>query len=297
MAMRRSPDSFETTAGFRADLAIAMTTTPVPIVLLAAGLGSRFGGVKPLAPVGSDHEPLLVLALDQARRAGFIEAVIVVGPLTREVIVRALINPPIPVTFADQVGRNGGAGKPWGTVDALASTGLRGPLVVANGDDLYGVAALADAFAATQQSDIDGAAVMFPVGRTLSGIGGVSRAEPVVDEDGLLRALTERRGVELVDGVIADGTGHVMESDAAVSMNLWAFRPAAVDALRALGRAFQTEHRDDAKAELGLPDAIGQLVSSGQLHIGVTVTDSRWHGVTFADDVEKVRAELIADGW
>ena len=295
--MRRSPDSVETAVGFRADLAIAMTTTPVPIVLLAAGLGSRFGGVKPLAPVGPDHEALLVLSLDQAKRAGFTEAVIVVGPLTRDAIVSALTNPPIPVSFADQVGRDGKAGKPWGTVDALASTGLNGPLVVANGDDLYGVVALADAFAATQRSDIDGAAVMFPVGRTLSGIGGVSRAEPVVDEDGLLRALTERRGVELVDGVIADGTGHVMEGDAAVSMNLWAFRPAAVDALRDLGRGFREQHRDDAEAELGLPDAIGRLVSSGQLSISVTVTDSTWHGVTFADDVEKVRAELIADGW
>lgn len=274
-----------------------MTTTPVPVVLLAAGLGSRFGGVKPLAPVGPDHEVLLVLSLDQAKRAGFTEAVIVVGPLTRDAIIGALTNPPIPVSFADQVGRDGGAGKPWGTVDALASTGLHGPLVVANGDDLYGVAALADAFAATTQGDIDGAAVMFPVGRTLSGIGGVSRAEPVVDEDGLLRALTERRGVELVDGVIVDGTGHVMESDAAVSMNLWAFRPAAIDALRDLGRGFRERHRDDPKAELGLPDAIGQLVASGQLRISVTVTDSTWHGVTFADDVEKVRAELIDDGW
>lgn len=274
-----------------------MTTTPVPIVLLAAGLGSRFGGVKPLAPVGPNHEALLVLALDQAKRAGFTEAVIVVGPLTRDAIVGALTTSPIPVSFADQVGRDGGAGKPWGTVDALASTGLHGSLVVANGDDLYGVAALADAFVATQEHDIDGAAVMFPVGRTLSGIGGVSRAEPVVDEDGLLRALTERRGVERRNGVIADGTGHVMERDAAVSMNLWAFRPAAVDALRKLGRAFREEHRDDPGAELGLPDAIGRLVSSGQLRISVTVTDSTWHGVTFADDVEKVRAELIADGW
>lgn len=274
-----------------------MTTTPVPIVLLAAGLGSRFGGVKPLAPVGPDHEALLDLSLDQAKRAGFTEAVIVVGPLTRGAIVGALTNPPIPVSFADQVGRGGGTGKPWGTVDALASTALHGPLVVANGDDLYGVAALADAFAATQQSEIDGAAVMFPVGRTLSGVGGVSRAEPVIDEDGLLRALTERRGVERVDGVIADGGGHVLDDDAAVSMNLWAFRPNAVDALRRLGEAFRRTHHGDPSAELGLPDAVGQLVLRRDLRIAVTVTQSTWHGVTFADDVAKVRAELIADGW
>ncbi len=273
-----------------------MTTTSVPIVLLAAGLGSRFGGIKPLAPVGPDHEALLVLALEQARRAGFTSAVIVVGPLTRDAIISALSDPPIPVSFADQVGRGGGTGKPWGTVDALASTGLHGPLVVANGDDLYGVPALADALAATQRDEIDGAAVMFPVGRTLSGVGGVSRAEPVIDEDGLLRALTERRGVERVDGVIADGTGRILEADAAVSMNLWAFRAPAVAALAALGAAFRARHAGDASAELGLPDAVGQLVADGHLRIAVTVTESTWHGVTFADDVAKVRAELIADG-
>ena len=271
-----------------------MATTP--IVLLAAGLGSRFGGVKPLAPVGPDHEPLLVLALDQARRAGFTSAVIVVGPLTRGPIVSALSTPPIPVTFADQVPR-GGSGKPWGTVDALAATGLPGPLVVANGDDLYGVQALADALMATDGHDIDGAAVMFPVGRTLSGVGGVSRAEPVIGDDGLLCALSERRGVELTDGVIADGAGHVLEADAAVSMNLWALRATAVSALRQLGSTFIETHHDDEKAELGLPDAIGQLVADGSLAIAVTVTESTWHGVTFADDVDRVRAELISGGW
>ena len=293
MAMRRSGAVDET---FRADLAIAMTTTSVPIVLLAAGLGSRFGGIKPLAPVGPGREALLILALEQARRAGFTTAVVVVGPQTRDAIVSALSDPPIPVSFANQVGRNGGVGKPWGTVDALASTGLAGPLVVANGDDLYGVPALADALAATQRNDIDGAAVMFPVGRTLSGVGGVSRAEPVVDEDGLLRALTERRGVERHGDVITDGTGHVLEADAAVSMNLWAFCAPAVAALDEMGDAFRAEYAGDSSAELGLPDAVGQLVASDRLRIGVTVTESTWHGVTFADDVAKVRAELIADG-
>ena len=272
-----------------------MTTTSVPIVLLAAGLGSRFGGIKPLAPVGPDHEALLILSLDQARRAGFTSAVIVVGPLTRDAIVSALSDPPISVSFADQVGRGGGSGKPWGTVDALASTGLRGPLVVANGDDLYGVPALADALAATRRHDIDGAAVMFPVGRTLSGVGGVSRAEPVIDDAGLLRALTERRGVERHGEVITDGTGHVLEADAAVSMNLWALCAPAVAALAKLGSEFRVRHGDDPTAELGLPDAVGQLVADDRLRIAVTVTESTWHGVTFADDVAKVRAELMAD--
>lgn len=273
-----------------------MTTTGTPIVLLAAGLGSRFGGVKPLAPVGPDHQPLLTLALDQARRAGFTSAVIVVGPLTRDPIVRALTNPPIPVSFADQIPR-GGTGKPWGTVDALASTGLVGPLVVANGDDLYGVQALSDALAATKGDDIDGAAVMFPVGRTLSGVGGVSRAEPVIGDDGLLCALSERRGVERVEGIITDGTGRILEPDDAVSMNLWALSAIAVRALITLGTSFIASHAGDAAAELGLPDAIGQLVADETLRIAVTVTMSTWHGVTFAADVARVRAELIAGGW
>lgn len=267
-----------------------------PIVLLAAGLGSRFGGVKPLAPVGPDGEALLRLALDQARRAGFTSAVIVVGPLTRDAIIGALTDPPIPVSFADQVPRVG-SGKPWGTVDALIATGLKGPLVVANGDDIYGVAALSDARLATQGDDIDGAAIMFPVGRTLSGVGGVSRAEPVIGDDGLLCALSERRDVQRVGESIVDGTGRVLGEGDPVSMNLWAFSELAVGALTTLGSAFIAAHSDDPKAELGLPDAIGQLVGDGTLRIAVTVTESTWHGVTFADDVAKVRAELVAGGW
>jgi CTP:molybdopterin cytidylyltransferase MocA len=274
-----------------------MDTTDAPLVLLAAGLGSRFGGVKPLAPVGPNGEALLMLSLDQARRAGFTSAVIVVGPLTREAITSALSNTPIPVMYCDQVGRDGGSAKPWGTVDAVASTGLHGPLVVANGDDLYGVSALADALAATRNEDIDGAAIMFPVGRTLSGLGGVSRAEPVIDADGLLRELTERRGVIMDNNAIVDETGHVLARDTPVSMNLWAFSAVAVEALTAMCAEFVAEHEDDDKAELGLPDAVGQLVASDTLRIAVTVTDSTWHGVTFADDVTKVRAELVADVW
>ena len=278
------------------DIPVVAAETLPPIVLLAAGLGSRFGGVKPLAPVGPEGEALLSLALDQARRAGFTSAVIVVGPLTREAIVGALTDPPIPVTFADQVPRSGST-KPWGTVDALMATELNGPLVVANGDDLYGVAALSDARLAAQRADIDGAAVMFPVGRTLSGIGGVSRAEPVIGTDGLLCALTERRGVGRVGGVITDETGRVLADAEPVSMNLWALSSNAVGALTTLGLAFIASHNADLKAELGLPDAIGQLVGNGTLRIAVTVTDSTWHGVTFADDVAKVRAELMAGGW
>ena len=87
------------------------TESSTPLVLLAAGLGSRFGGVKPLAPVGPDHESLLMLALDQARRAGFTNAVIVVGPLTREAITSALIYPPIPVSFWSKPARGPNAAR------------------------------------------------------------------------------------------------------------------------------------------------------------------------------------------
>ena len=78
----------------------------------------------------------------------------------------------------------------------------------------------------------------------------------MIGDDGLLCALSERRGVELADGVIADGAGHVLEADAAVSMNLWALRATAVSALRQLGSTFIETHHDDDKAELGLPSSL-----------------------------------------
>lgn len=268
-----------------------------PLVLLAAGLGTRFGGgVKPLAPVGPDGEPLLVVSLRQARRAGFARAVVVTGPQTRGPIETALSDPPLPVAFADQGSVGPPRAKPWGTVAAVLSAvpaaGRHG-LVVINGDDLYGTPGLAAAHRWMASRDgADALIVAYEVATTLSATGGVSRGVVTASADGRLRGLIEQRDVRAEGGVVRTGTGLVLTSETLVSMNLWAFRPRALDLLGDALSAFLVAHPGHATAELGLPDAIGALLGPDGLSVAVEATSSPWHGVTFFDDVPGVRAAL-----
>ena len=284
------------------------------LVLLAAGLGSRFGGIKPLAPVGPDHEPLLQLALRQAASAGFVEAVVVTGGVSRATIEAAVAGWSLAVTVvcAPQDGVGPARGKPWGTVAALLAAARHAPgrdLVVANGDDLYGVEGLARARAwpgsvAERRAGVaraepavaaDSALVAYRAARTLSPSGGVSRAVPVVDGYGRLAQLVEHRDVQRADGSIRTAAGLTLSPDDPVSMNLWVFRASAIDVMAAAFAEFLADHGHDPAAELGLPEAVGALVRGGRLGVELLVTDSPWHGVTWPADTERVRAELRAE--
>ena len=275
-----------------------------PLVLLAAGLGSRYGGVKPVAPVGPAGEPLIVMAVRQAAEAGFDEIVVVVGPATETEVSAALASadPGVRISLARQVVPEHRL-RPWGTVDAVLaavdSLGSLGSqfaefagLVVANGDDLYGAEAMAEAHRwIASAGDAVGAAVMFEVAKTMSSVGGVSRAVPVV-HDGRLAALEEHRDVHVDSGTILTGTGQLLPPETPVSMNLWCLRPSAVEALRVLHACFIEEHAGEPDAEFGLPSGVDALVRDGR-SFDVLVTASRWHGVTWPDDVAHVRAALI----
>lgn len=272
-------------------------------MLLAAGLGSRYGGVKPVAPVGPEGEPLIVMAVRQAAEAGFDEIVVVVGPATEAEVSAALASagPGVRISLARQVVPEHRL-RPWGTVDAVLvavdSLGSRfaefGGVVVANGDDLYGADAMVEAHRwIASAGDVVGAAVMFEVAKTMSSVGGVSRAVPVV-HDGRLLALEEHRDVHVDSGTILTGKGRALAPETPVSMNLWCLRPAAVDALRILHARFVEAHAGDPDAEFGLPSGVDGLVRDGR-NFDVLVTDSRWHGVTWPDDVARVRTAIIRE--
>lgn len=252
--------------------------------------------------MGPEGEPLAVIALQQARRAGFTDAVVIVSERT-EAAVRAALEPGpdgpavpgVRVRFARQELPEGRT-KPFGTVDAVLAAGVRGDCVVANGDDLYGVEGLARAGSwLAGQGDGGGpsaAAVLYRVEATLPDSGGVSRAVPVIDGAGRLVALEERREVHrAADGTILDAQGRVIPAGTPVSMNLWCLRATALDRLAAAFASFRADAGSDV--ELGLPDAIGGLVERG-MAVDALVTDSTWHGVTWPDDVAVVRAALSA---
>ena len=264
----------------------------VPLVLLAAGLGSRYGGVKPLAPVGPNGEPLLAVALDQAAEAGFDRAIVVVSDATGDAIRSALGNPALPVTFVAQGSVGPPRAKPWGTTAAVIAVGIDHDIVVANGDDLYGIAGLTMARRwMGSSSPAHAAAVLYPVGRTMSSRGGVSRALPVI-EHGRLVGLDEQRDVERIAGVVRLAEGRALADEQPVSMNLWCLRTAALRSLQRACTDFLRDHDGDEAAELGLSSALSNLLPG--LQIEALVTDSPWHGVTFATDVDDVRRALIA---
>ena len=277
-----------------------------PLVLLAAGVGTRFGGIKPLAPVGPEREPLIGIALDQAVDAGLDKVVVVVGGASRAQIEAALARWPTSLTIdtvtQDRIGPP--RTKPWGTVGALVAVHRAGAsptgCVLANGDDLYGADGLRLAHDwLVSDAGADGALIAYRADRTLSRSGGVSRALPIVDERRRLVSLAEQRDVRWHGAAIESASGAVLAADTPVSMNLWALRPSLIGALTALFEVFLADNIRNENAECGLPDAIGSLLvrstGMGPMAVDLLVTESTWHGVTWADDVERVRAELVAE--
>jgi hypothetical protein len=266
------------------------------LVLLAAGVGRRYGGVKPLAPVGPDGMPLLLVELHQAASAGFTKAVVVVGATTGPAIREAFDSAELPmaVSFVTQDGFGPPRAKPWGTVPAvLAGMPDEGGLV-ANGDDLYGAGGFAAAAAwvrSTAPGKGDAALVAYRLRRTVSESGSVNRGL-VQAENGLLVGLRENHDVHHEgDAFASKEHGHIAP-DALVSMNLWVFRSSIVAGLRKAFDEFLATNATDESAECLLPNVIGDMVTSGAVRVDVIETDAQWHGVTWADDVPIVRAAL-----
>lgn len=299
-----------------------MTRKPPPaptLVLLAAGLGTRFGGDKQLARVGPAGETLMDYTVFDAARAGFGAVVFVVREAMepafgREAHARygARLRVACAVQRLEDVppGAMVPAGRtaPWGTGQAVlaAEAHLRGPFAVANADDFYGAAAL-EAAATFLRAPHSGApptfaVVAYPVRDTLSPAGTVNRAVCETTGDGWLAALDEVRAIrETEDGRIT-GRGSrgevVLAATAPVSMNLWAFTPAVFPLLHeAFARHLAgPEH---ATAEFLLPDAVSAWISVGAARVRVLPAAGRWFGLTHADDragVEAALRERVARG-
>ena len=271
-------------------------TTDAPIVLLAAGLGTRFGGVKPLAPVGPQGEPLLYVALQQAAAAGFGRAVVVVGAASSAPIRQALEQiwrTALDVSFVSQDSIGPARKRPWGTVAAVLAAGEHRDVVVANGDDLYGVVGLRAARTwLLDHEGGDAAGIFYPVGPTVPVGGkskGVSRAVPAID-DGRMTGIREQRDVYRAANTVRLADGTVLAETQPVSMNLWCLRREIVGRLQQGFALFVDACAPDDASEYGLPGALAELAT--EMRIDALVTSSPWHGVTYATDVEHVRDAL-----
>jgi hypothetical protein len=272
---------------------------------LAAGLGTRYGGLKQLAPIGPRGEALLDYGVYDAARAGFRRAVIVIRQEVEELFrrhVADVIGTGIEVVFAHQALEPAvpGRTKPWGTGHAVlaAAWGIRGPFAVMNADDYYGAGAFRLLFDHLA-SAADHALVGYTLRETTSAHGGVSRAIAELDARGYLSRLTEvadiaRRGAVYSGRTIA-GETVTLDGSELVSMNLWGFTPAQLPALERQFARFLEARGTDPQAEFLLSEAVGAQVRAGDARVRVLpAAGSQWFGMTYSADDERVRDRIAS---
>ena len=291
------------------------------LIVMAAGIGSRYGGLKQMDPVGPGGEKIIDYSVYDARRAGFGQVVFVIrkemedefrGHIGRRIeqqIETSYVYQelgPLPEGFTVPEGRV----KPWGTAHAVAACrdAVRTPFAVINADDFYGPSAfqvLCDFLqtAREQEGGHEYCLVGYLLGNTLSEHGHVSRGVCEVASEGTLREIHERVKIQKFGDKIrhaGDGKNWIdLPTDSVVSMNMWGFTPSLFEELDAGFVEFLKGRGSDPKAEYFLPERVGELVDTGRARVKILRTDERWFGITYKEDwpfVEKAVRGLVERG-
>ena len=288
------------------------------LLVLAAGMASRYGSLKQLDGFGPNGETIIDYSVHDAFRAGFGKVVFVIRKSMEEAFKAAMrrrFPDDLPVAYVAQeldtvpacftVPDN--RVKPWGTGHAVwvAASQLHEPFAVINGDDFYGYQSF-KLVADFLKSSTDAAAyglVGFKLENTLSEHGAVSRGLCALDEHGYLKSVTELTHiVRTADGIAVQDPGteaRFLEGDALVSMNLMAFRPSVFPHFEREFRAFLTRNSSNPTAEFYLPAVVDQMVKSGAARVKVLQTPEKWFGVTYPEDkavaVQNIR-RLLREG-
>ena len=261
------------------------------LVVMAAGLGSRFGGTKQLAQVGPNGEAFLDFAIADAQAAGASRVVLIVrsdieADVQRHFETRGCLPNNLDVAYVRQDEHGPPRPKPWGTAHAVlsASKAVTGPFVVCNADDYYGPTAYA-ALAQVMEGMADNETWLcgYRLDHTLPADGTVTRGVCQVDGDRLV-GIVEQEGISRAD--------NQFPPDTLVSMNLWAFSPTFLDALQSGFTRFLEKNGDSASAEYLLPTAVAEEMVKGTLTVRVVTTEETWIGVTNPNDLEIARTAL-----
>jgi UTP-glucose-1-phosphate uridylyltransferase len=285
------------------------------LVILAAGMGSRYGGLKQLDEVGPNGEAIIDYSLYDAIRAGFGKVVFVIRTDFDEAFkarfepkLKGLIEVEYVYQSLDKIPEgiilNPKREKPWGTSHALlmAENAVKEPMAVINADDFYGRKAyevMAD-FLTSSTDDSEYSMVGYNVANTLSEFGSVSRGVCNRDENGYLTTVVERTKIQRdADGIFyyeADGR-YPLEENTPVSMNFWGLKPNVFGYLNEGFKKFLTEQGNELKSEYYIPLLINDNIVAGNISTKVISCDSPWFGVTYKEDKPFVqeRIKLLID--
>ncbi|MCD7775228.1 MAG: nucleotidyltransferase [Clostridiales bacterium] len=283
------------------------------LVVMAAGMGSRFGGLKQMEPITSDGRVLLDFSVYDAKRAGFNKAVFVIKHEIEEDfknIIGRRIEKSIDVEYVFQETDDlpkgfkcpEGRTKPWGTAQAILACkdAVHEPFAVVNADDYYGRTAFDKIYEELIKETEDYCMVGFRLKNTLTENGCVSRGV-CETENGILKRVTERTKIMDCKYTEDDGkTWTALLPDTVVSMNLWGFKPDIFGYIQRGFEEFLKENITKPKSEYYLPSVVSELIENDIKKVRVLTAEDKWYGVTYKEDkdgVVQAIGDMIAKGY
>jgi dTDP-glucose pyrophosphorylase len=290
--------------------------TKPTLLVLAAGMGSRYGGLKQLDPVGPSGEIIIDYSIYDTIRAGFGKVVFVIRRDIEEAfkaVIGTRYRDEIEIDYAYQeltalpegFTVPEGRVKPWGTGHAILMAGdiIKEPFAVINADDFYGRSGfnlLADHLSNTPPCHDDGSANFAMVGytlrNTLSEFGTVARGICSIGSDGCLNGVNECTKIEKRGDAafnLAEGEAYSeLTGDEIVSLNFWGFQPSIFEELRSQFAEFLENNRENLKSEFFIPSVVDNMVGSGKARLKVLHSNDKWFGVTYKDDKPKVVSDI-----
>ena len=273
----------------------------ITLVVMAAGMGSRFGGLKQIEPIGPNGEVLLDFSVYDAVKAGFTKVVFVIKHAIekdfKEMVGKRIASrvkveyvfqelDKLPEGYTCPAERE----KPWGTAHAIlcCKDVVKEPFAVVNADDYYGPSAFKQMANFLNDDNSDYAMVGFRLANTLTENGHVSRGVCEI-EDGVLKSIVERTKIMDCKYTEDDGaTWTALPEDTVVSMNLWGFRTDLFDYIETGFKAFLDEKINTPKSEYYLPLIVAELIEKGEKDVKVLVAEDKWYGVPYKEDKQVV---------
>lgn len=283
------------------------------LLIIAAGMGSRYGGLKQIAPVGPNSEIIIEYSMYDAIRAGFDKVVFVIRHHFEEAFrehIGRVFEERVETAYAYQeldtclngYPLPGDRQKPWGTAHAIlaAHSVIDEPFAVINADDYYGIDSFRIMAGRLSQMRSRGEATYAMVGyllsNTLSAHGTVSRGVCEHDAGMFLTSIHERTDIRQVgsDAVYRDAAGHErhLPGDAVVSMNLWGFDADIFGSLQTQFDIYLEKHGQENKSEFGIPPVVDELIQSGQRKVEILKTHESWFGITYRQDQSIAQASI-----